>query len=403
MIIDDLFESPQLCPECGGISFSDLILAEKKDACYYKVKASAKVWPSAYASGRLVQCRKKGADNYGNKSESINEFAPSGGDDRGPDDEEILRRLAAQWWSGTEQQMIKAQQTLEALGWEIGPDESGDDDAGVYVYRIGDHDGRDTLAFAHSELSLDEGVAEATGDQKFDTMMSRITAEPKYPDREMPPTSIPELIQWADQNNKPYHKFFAQWAQKHRFTNVNDALVWVGDNVDPYDEFGPKDHENDFGDLVGEPLIDAAKHNPKAAELLKVFKCYEEIIDDWDDEYRQMNLPENQLDEKSVSQAQFRTMAAAAHNPKFAKKVGISQDVAREFNKADKGQDYKDLPKKADESKSKPKEKEADYGDDYQDMVARVKKLAGLGPLKTVYDPNKRVYRNIPTAVQPKK
>jgi hypothetical protein len=54
-------------------------------------------------------------------------------------------------------------------------------------------------------------------------------------------------------------------------------------------------------------------------------------------------------------------------------------------------------------NESKPKEKEADYGDDYQDMVARVKKLAGLGPLKTVYDPNKRVYRNMPTAVQPKK
>jgi hypothetical protein len=68
MIIDELFEAPQQCPECGGISFSDLILAEKKDACYYKVKASAKVWPSAYASGRLVQCRKKGAANWGNKT-----------------------------------------------------------------------------------------------------------------------------------------------------------------------------------------------------------------------------------------------------------------------------------------------------------------------------------------------
>ena len=39
--------------------------AGEKDACYKKVKASAKVWPSAYASGRLVQCRKKGASNYG--------------------------------------------------------------------------------------------------------------------------------------------------------------------------------------------------------------------------------------------------------------------------------------------------------------------------------------------------
>ena len=74
MIIDELFEGPQLCPECGGISFSDLILAEKKDACYYKVKASAKVWPSAYASGRLVQCRKKGAANYGkSKTEGVAE------------------------------------------------------------------------------------------------------------------------------------------------------------------------------------------------------------------------------------------------------------------------------------------------------------------------------------------
>jgi hypothetical protein len=54
-------------------------------------------------------------------------------------------------------------------------------------------------------------------------------------------------------------------------------------------------------------------------------------------------------------------------------------------------------------AEGKPREKEADYGADYQDMVARVKKLAGMGPLKTVYDPQKRVYRNVPTAVQPPK
>jgi hypothetical protein len=176
-----------------------------------------------------------------------------------------------------------------------------------------------------------------------------------------------------------------------------------------------------------------------------------------------MTEADGQLDEKSVSQAQFRTMAAAAHNPKFAKKVGIKQSVAKEFNQADKGSNYKKLPDRTNEGgdvfmaniKDTPEYKagfatgklpvphpegtqqyasyykgvidkasptlnkvgegeqqkgadyrdppEADYGDDYQDMVARVKKLAGLGPLKTVYDPNKRVYRNIPTAVQPKK
>ena len=40
----------------------------KKDACYHKVKSRVKVWPSAYASGQLVQCRKAGAANWGNKS-----------------------------------------------------------------------------------------------------------------------------------------------------------------------------------------------------------------------------------------------------------------------------------------------------------------------------------------------
>ena len=42
--------------------------AGKKDACYHKVKARYDVWPSAYASGALVKCRKAGAANWGNKS-----------------------------------------------------------------------------------------------------------------------------------------------------------------------------------------------------------------------------------------------------------------------------------------------------------------------------------------------
>jgi hypothetical protein len=40
-----------------------------KDACYTKVKSRYSVWPSAYASGALVKCRKVGAANWGNKSE----------------------------------------------------------------------------------------------------------------------------------------------------------------------------------------------------------------------------------------------------------------------------------------------------------------------------------------------
>ena len=44
--------------------------AGEKDACYTKVKSRYKVWPSAYASGALVKCRKVGADSWGTKSES---------------------------------------------------------------------------------------------------------------------------------------------------------------------------------------------------------------------------------------------------------------------------------------------------------------------------------------------
>lgn len=40
----------------------------KKDACYHKVRARYDVWPSAYASGALVKCRKVGADNWGNST-----------------------------------------------------------------------------------------------------------------------------------------------------------------------------------------------------------------------------------------------------------------------------------------------------------------------------------------------
>ena len=53
------------CPECGGPMYHESMMNEKKDACYHKVRSRYKVWPSAYASGALVQCRKKGAKNWG--------------------------------------------------------------------------------------------------------------------------------------------------------------------------------------------------------------------------------------------------------------------------------------------------------------------------------------------------
>jgi hypothetical protein len=63
---EDISEEQHSCPHCGGEMVSEELMNEKKDACYYKVKSRYKVWPSAYASGALVKCRKKGADSWGN-------------------------------------------------------------------------------------------------------------------------------------------------------------------------------------------------------------------------------------------------------------------------------------------------------------------------------------------------
>ena len=57
------------------IFFSEKKEKGKKDACYNKVKSRYSVWPSAYASGALVKCRQKGADNWGNSSKK-EEYIP---------------------------------------------------------------------------------------------------------------------------------------------------------------------------------------------------------------------------------------------------------------------------------------------------------------------------------------
>jgi hypothetical protein len=53
----------------------------------------------------------------------------------------------------------------------------------------------------------------------------------------------------------------------------------------------------------------------------------------------------------STSDKQRRFMAAAAHDPAFAKQAGIPQSVAKDFNQADKGKKLaaamKRMPKKS--------------------------------------------------------
>jgi hypothetical protein len=654
MIITDLFESPQTCPECGGPSFSDLILAEKKDACYHKVKASAKVWPSAYASGRLVQCRKKGADNYGNKNESqeqldekcwdgyqqqgmknksgrqvpncmpvesVNEMdksqTPPGRDGSNDDASKkeytatptTAKKVAKDGEKILNKELNKKQGVAEGSLEELAntslkvKEPKGlvnTNDRKQVTYKIMKFkSGKDTYlinftvkgapAFGKKSnwnaVNVAFGVREEQDEYSFgDEMNTDLTARNKnqfliystvinairkfiteYN------TEIDEIImQGAGLRQEAMYqrffqsagKYFPGWHHDGKQSLVRDVPRQTGKKVreqgvaeadnsnfvgfmnktladkvdspkaDPIagaPDFyrnaavatldGRKGFKNalKFGlkalsrldpetrqqlaagseQAVANYLTDVAERSGQIGDDTFVEEDISEVqdylsdvfhdpsINSWKDVLQQSRtMSESQLDEKSVSQAQFRTMAAAAHNPEFAKKVGISQDVAQEFHSADKNSNYKKLPDRTNEEgergrgrpmagdwdptagkvgrvektptgvrhhadpsryggtendpeldrldkgavnkmdnalgvkwdreskryfspikvdETKPKEKETDYGDDYQDMVARVKKLAGLGPLKTVYDPEKRVYRNVPTAVQPKK
>jgi glycerol-3-phosphate cytidylyltransferase-like family protein len=196
------------CPHCAGPMFSEMMMNEKKDACYYKVKSRYKVWPSAYASGALVKCRKSHG-KWGTKSESI--------------DAEQLEENLHKWFK---EKWVR-----------FGPDGKIRGDCA----RGDDSEGKPKC--------LPQSKAHALGKKGRASAASRKRREDPNPER------------------------------SGKAINVNTKK---------------KSNED--------------------------------------------------LTEKSVSKAQFRTMAAAAHNPKFAKKVDIGQNVAKEFHSADKKQSYKKLP-----------------------------------------------------------
>jgi hypothetical protein len=57
----------------------------------------------------------------------------------------------------------------------------------------------------------------------------------------------------------------------------------------------------------------------------------------------------------STSKKQHNFMAAIAHNPAFAKKVGVPQSVGKDFNNADKGKTFKQGGTMATKKKMDPK------------------------------------------------
>jgi hypothetical protein len=526
MIINDLFEEQQSCPHCGGPMFSEMLMMEKKDACYYKVKASAKVWPSAYASGRLVQCRKKGAGNYGNKSEGVAEgkVEPQV-DHRGDVDLDAdIEVLGVDYNTGTwkityngKPYTVKADYfSREDLNrWQL-PDYDVEiiNRNGQNIMKVIDWDNEGSsktdrqirmvntiIAYLDTENAQDIQYM-AWKDQELDNVSAyEFYNDIKYfynKDQQ----KIDQTVQWLLKNmtndearegladyiknpvnpmdwntkenlkkNRPYMLYVAFSYSREGNTEMTPGMnlpkIQLNDPDDEdelqqqldalfkkvefkFDAFENKIVElskkfslpdPDLGSGMGarEMFWDLTmqtawpkeyKRTRNAATNILNFKAavdkyaksfnsslikiglpgiseyaiwYGVLSDDLteqqvnyfatpegfanvangkidvskmiNDNMQRKSLEEklgdnrpklgskrdagksvrkwrksrgldetDQVNEKSVSQAQFRTMAAAAHNPKFAKKVGISQDVAREFNKADKGQEYKKLP-----------------------------------------------------------
>jgi hypothetical protein len=79
----------------------------------------------------------------------------------------------------------------------------------------------------------------------------------------------------------------------------------------------------------------------------------------------------------STSKKQHNFMAAAAHNPAFAKKAGVPVSVAKEFNQADKGRKFKEggIMKKT---------------NPFMEMIAKKKEAAAKKPATKMAMPMKK-------------
>jgi len=95
---------------------------------------------------------------------------------------------------------------------------------------------------------------------------------------------------------------------------------------------------------------------------------------------------------RQAVQAQYQRQIYEAANPAQQAAIAIAMKKA--------GQ----KPKSEGVAEARGKDQDQFGGmhqDDFQEKLMRLKQLAQAGPMKTVYDPNKRVYKNMPTAVQP--
>ena len=398
MIITDLYEAPQLCPECGGISFSDLILAEKKDACYYKVKASAKVWPSAYASGRLVQCRKKGAANYGNKNESEDDNfgKPAAMMKASPEALKIAQSIMQQQADKNVIGQAKIAGAVPSQGMAEGSNELYQKAIRKYAQQVANDylgGGNDYLYGANKFDSEMFGVDPKQAQQDFKTLFAQLTKQQGVAEGSND-TIYPNAEVIKSKNGKPVGEIYQDgnsWGAFHyRADRGYDLIDSREDAIEAL-----RDLHQETGrsrpDYTIKGVAEGMENSPVADAMFARLQQRPDLLRRYGVEY--------------VIQA----VHDVADSVGAVDEIG-SSDVSGymrqlEWNLKNKLNQYDEPMGDIDRLEETNDEKIAGRHDpkDFDAMVGRLKQLAGAGPLKTVWDEKKRVYRNVPTAQQPNK
>jgi hypothetical protein len=463
MIITDLYEAPQLCPECGGISFSDLILAEKKDACYHKVKASAKVWPSAYASGRLVQCRKKGADNYGNKNESTDDNfgKPAAMMKASPEALKIAQSIMQQQADKNVIGQAKIAGAVPSQGMAEGSNDTIYPNAEVIKSKNGKpvgeiyQDGNSWGAFhyradrGYDLIDSREDAIEALRDLHQETGRSRPdytikgVTEAINPDITNPEFSHQQQIgdylyvarYWskglkitAYHGNKQigYAELMYQSAPFDDFADpkTTPKRIWLESEwtrVDPkYQRQGIMSTMYAYAKMLGNSVKPSQTRSDDAKAAWKSWR------QSGDAQHLTREGVAEGMENSPVADAMF---ARLQQRPDLLRRYGVeyviqavhdvadsvgavdeigSSDVSGymrqlEWNLKNKLNQYDEPMSDIDRMKEANDEKIAGRHDpkDFDAMIGRLRQLAGEGPRKTVWDPVKRVYKTVPVNAQP--
>jgi hypothetical protein len=165
------------------------------------------------------------------------------------------------------------------------------------------------------DTAMGAEVAEATGDERFDNIMSRIRQEPTIPDAQMPPTDVKDLYHWAVKHHKPYHKIFAKWANREGYKSVAPALQKAGNlDSDALDYWTPDVWKLWFGPDSEMPHHWSKERVPDELRdyLETVFDAYENIWQDWPTEYRQIG--DRGVDEEVTRQMSQGGLRASYQN-----------------------------------------------------------------------------------------